>query len=134
MRPTPPQHHHHHHHHPHNKTKFFMLPRGVKIFQNNKLKEREHSNKLDPSQRSLWNNQECSITKFVTYILNPTTTSLLPFILFWYCSPCLKASLHIVEPFKDMTTIPAVAVIRNLTSVQFFIRLIKNDFPVPGDP
>ena len=34
-----------------NKTKFFMLRRGVKIFQNNKIKEREHSNKWDPSER-----------------------------------------------------------------------------------
>ena len=28
-----------------------MLRRGVKIFQNNKIKEREHSNKWDPSER-----------------------------------------------------------------------------------
>ena len=41
-----------------------MLRRGVKIFQNNKIKEREHSNKWDPSERFfkkplLWGISSC---------------------------------------------------------------------------
>ena len=39
-----------------------------------------------------------------------------------------------VDPFKDIAAIPEVAVILIMMFVKDFVRLIKNDFPVPGDP